>query len=93
MTLKANTLRQFMKRIQEIRGAWETKKDGKPDLWYRGLKKSSWALVPKLYRPNDPAKELLQTEDEIREEFARRAPSVTAYRPENAWKWYFLMQH
>jgi hypothetical protein len=93
LTYKTNSLRQFMKRIQEISKAWETKKDGKPALWFRGLQKSSWMLVPKLYRPNDPAKKLLQREDEIREEFARRAPSLTAYRPENAWEWYFLMQH
>jgi hypothetical protein len=93
LTYKANSLRQFMKRIQEIRRAWETKKDAKPDLWYRGFQKSSWALVPKLYRPRFPAKELRQKEDEIREEFARRAPCLTAYRPENAWEWYVLMQH
>jgi hypothetical protein len=92
-TYKASTLRQFMKRIEEIKKAWETKKDGEPQLWYRGMQKSSWALVPKLYRPNDAVKELLQKEDEIREEFVRRAPSLTAYRPENAWEWYFLMQH
>src|ERR1017187_230672 len=93
LTYEANTLRQFMKRIQAISKAWETKKDGSPNLWYRGSRKSSWALVPKLYRPNGPAKKLLQTEDEIREEFVRRAPGLIAYRPENAWEWYFLMQH
>src|ERR1022692_3428434 len=93
LTYKANAVRQFMKRLQEISEAWETKEDGQPDLWYRGLQKSSWLLVPKLYRPSEPAKKLLQTEDEIREEFARRAPSLTQYRPENAWEWYFLMQH
>jgi hypothetical protein len=93
LTFKANTLRQFMKRIEEIRKEWETKKDGKPDIWYRGLQKSSWPLVPKLYRPREAAKELLQTEDEIREEFVRRAPSLTTLRPDNAWEWYFLMQH
>ena len=27
-TYKASTLRQFMKRIEEISKAWETKKDG-----------------------------------------------------------------
>ena len=77
LTYKANAVRQFMKRLQEISEAWETKEDGQPDLWYRGLQKSSWLLVPKLYRPSEPAKKLLQTEDEIREEFARRAPSLT----------------
>lgn len=90
---KARTLREFMKRVEEIRKAWETKKDGKPSRWYRGLRSSNWALVPKLYRPHSRAKDLLQKEDEIREEFVRRAPSLTAHRPENSWEWYFLMQH
>lgn len=91
---KANTLRQFMKRIEDIKQKWETRKDGEPSLWYRGLKSSNWPLIPKLYRPSSESiKELLRREDEIREEFVRRAPSLTSYRPENAWEWYFLMQH
>src|ERR1022692_2831937 len=48
LTYKANAVRQFMKRLQEISEAWETKEDGQPDLWYRGLQKSSWLLVPKV---------------------------------------------
>jgi len=89
----ANSLLQFIKRVDVIRKAWETKRDGEPDLWYRGLQKSSWALVPKLYRPSDTVEELLQIEDEVREEFVRRAPSLTAHKPDNAWEWYFLMHH
>jgi hypothetical protein len=57
------------------------------------MRKSHWPLVPKLYRYSETAKELLASEDEIREEFVRRAPSLTSYRPANAWEWYFLMQH
>ncbi len=89
----AETLRQFMKCVEEIRRAWDTKKDGEPSLWYRGVQKSNWALVPKVYRHDGPAKDLLEIEDEVREEFVRRAPSLTPYKPENAWEWYFLMQH
>jgi hypothetical protein len=92
-TYTAKTLRQFMKRIEEIKKAWKTKKDGEPSLWYRGLENSSWALVPKLYRPAESIKKLLGYEDEIQEEFVRRAPSLTTYKPENTWEWYFLMQH
>lgn len=32
-------------------------------------------------------------EDEIRQEFAVRAPSLGLERPKNSWEWYFLMQH
>jgi hypothetical protein len=93
LTHIASTLREYSECIEKTQKDWETKKDGVPDLWYRGLRKSSWPLVPKLYRPQSTARELLETEDEIREEFVRRAPSLTAQKPGNAWEWYFLMQH
>jgi hypothetical protein len=32
-------------------------------------------------------------EDEIRQEFIVRAPSLGPERPQNSWEWYFLMQH
>ena len=32
-------------------------------------------------------------EDEIRQEFMVRAPSLGLERPQNSWEWYFLMQH
>jgi hypothetical protein len=92
-TYTATTLLQFMKRIKEIENGWESKKDGEPSLWFRGSRKSNWPLIPKLYRPKSKIKDLLAAEDEIREEFVRRAPGLTAYKPANVWEWYFLMQH
>jgi hypothetical protein len=32
-------------------------------------------------------------EDELRQEFVMRAPSLIATPPQDAWDWYFLMQH
>lgn len=92
-TYHAESLREFVTRIEQIKTEWESKKDGEAELWYRGLRNACWPLIPKLYRHRDPIKELLESEDEIREEFVRRAPSLTAHKPENAWEWYFLMQH
>lgn len=89
----AKTLRQFIKRIEKISEVWESKKEGEPGLWFRGLRNSNWPLIPKLYRPQEPIKDLLKAEDEIREEFVRRAPALTSYQPANVWEWYFLMQH
>jgi FRG domain-containing protein len=91
-TYTAKSLRQFIKRIEQIKQDWESK-DGEPNLWFRGSQNSRWVLVPKLYRHKAPVRDLLEREDEIREEFVRRAPSLTAYNPRNAWEWYFLMQH
>jgi len=91
-TYSAKSLRQFIKRIEQIKDDWESE-DGEPSLWFRGSQNASWVLVPKLFRPKAPVKDLLEKEDEIREEFVRRAPSLTSYNPRNAWEWYFLMQH
>ncbi len=92
-TYVAETLLQFMERLKQIEKVWESKRDGEPSLWYRGARKSTWPLIPKLYRPRRSIKELLSDEDEIREEFVRRAPGLTTHKPANAWEWYFLMQH
>lgn len=89
----ATSLREFIKTIERIREDWTTRNADAPNFWFRGHQKSCWSLVPKLYRPHQSARALLKLEDEIREEFARRAPSLTSYRPANAWEWYFLMQH
>jgi hypothetical protein len=83
----------FIKCLERIKQDWDSKKDGEPGLWFRGSRICSWTLVPNLYRSRLPVKKLLEKEDEIREEFVRRAPSLTSYNPRNAWEWYFLMQH
>jgi hypothetical protein len=59
------------------------------DPWFRGLKCASWLLEPNIFRY-----ELLNEEDDIREQFERRAPQyMTEPPPANMWGWYFLMQH
>lgn len=92
-TLRATTLRKFMKHVERIEKGWRSRKDERFQLWYRGLHKRQWPLVPRLYRPRNNTRDLLDIEDEIREEFVRRAPSLTTHKPANAWEWYFLMQH
>ena len=49
-----------MERIEEIKRAWKTKREGEPELWYRGLQKSSWTLIPTLYRPDKKSTLLLK---------------------------------
>jgi hypothetical protein len=41
----------------------------------------------------DPRDRDFETEDEMREEFAMRAPVLASVRPTNEWDWYVLMQH
>jgi hypothetical protein len=59
------------------------------DPWFRGHRCASWLLEPSIFRY-----ELLDNEDELREQFERRAPQyVTEPPPNDIWGWYFLMQH
>ena len=64
--------------------------------WFRGQRKATWKLVPKLYRGKFGNYNKLQKdeiEDEIREEFIGRAPMFFEHKPADEWEWYFLMQH
>ncbi len=50
-TYKAESLADFIARIKEIREEWDNPKDDdQVGLWFRGLQKSNWPLVPGLYR-------------------------------------------
>jgi FRG domain len=61
--------------------------------WFRGHSVGSWGLVPKLYRYTPRERNLRIIEDELRQEFAMRAPGLTNEKIENGWDWYFVMQH
>jgi len=61
--------------------------------WFRGQSQADWPLRPSLYRYSSLKRDIRLVEDEIRQEFVVRAPSLGPERPRNAWEWYFLMQH
>jgi hypothetical protein len=61
--------------------------------WFRGHSDKRWHLTPKLYREDPPKRGIRVVEDEIRQEFLMRGPSLGRERPMNSWEWYFLMQH
>ena len=46
-----------------------------------------------MYRYAPLKRPIRALEDEIRQEFVVRAPSLGPERPRNSWEWYFLMQH
>ena len=61
--------------------------------WFRGQSNAAWPLRPGLYRPPPPPRGIHVLEDEMRQEFAVRAPSLGPECPQDSWEWYFLMQH
>ena len=90
--LIAETLEAFLNTVSQIREQWGFKKDDVGGPWFRGHQRKHWGLLPNIIRNGCGDRE---TEDEIREEFAVRAPALSRYEtlPENDWDFYFLMQH
>lgn len=88
----AKNLPEFLTAVMELTKRWfSNEKNWGP--WFRGHGDARWKLTPKLYRDNPPARGIRVVEDELRQEFVMRAPSLSDERPQNSWEWYFLMQH
>jgi hypothetical protein len=90
--LRPTSLSEFIDCVSEIEKKW-SREDEDLGLWYRGHTKSYWELLPNLYRDLSQKEKARDEDDEVREAFIRRAPSLSQEKPENAWDWYFLMQH
>jgi len=91
-THKAETIPEFLKLVADFTDLWFPKEPTWGP-WFRGQADSSWRLRPKLYREPQPKRDVRILEDEFRQEFIVRAPSLSPERPQNSWDWYFLMQH
>jgi hypothetical protein len=89
---KVRTIAQFLEVVEHFTKKWfvEEKTWGP---WFRGQGNADWKLRPNLYRYPRPVRPIRKLEDELRQEFAVRAPSLSTERPQNSWEWYFLMQH
>jgi len=88
----ANSVSEFLEFATEFTNLW-FQKERNWGPWFRGHNDASWELMPKLYRDKPPARGRRIVEDELRQEFMMRAPSLSNERPQNSWDWYFLMQH
>jgi hypothetical protein len=96
--MEANTavdVSKFVTLVAQIRDRWF------PDEptwgpWFRGLRRSDYELVPsfpRCWKNPRPVDDSRNMEDELRQEFVMRAPSLIASPPQDAWDWYFLMEH
>jgi hypothetical protein len=91
-THRAETIAEFLKLVADFTDLWFPNEPTWGP-WFRGQADSSWRLRPKLHREPQPKRDVRILEDEFRQEFIVRAPSLSPERPENSWDWYFLMQH
>jgi hypothetical protein len=94
--LRVQTLSEFVSAVATLRSQWFDEEDPWGP-WFRGQQRDSWGLLPKILRAYGNYKRIKKDriEDEIREEFAARAP-VLSDAPAagiNRWNWYFHMQH
>jgi len=89
--LSVGNIPEFISAISELAKPWFAEKTWGP--WFRGHRDAAWPLVPTLYRFGTPDRGFRVMEDEIRQEFEVRAPSLASERPRNMWEWYVLMQH
>src|SRR5215467_890157 len=83
---------EFLEIVEKYTKKW-FKKEKTWGPWFRGQSNAGWSLRPSMYRHPGRARSIRMIEDELRQEFAVRAPSLGTERPENSWEWYFLMQH
>lgn len=92
-TQVVNDISEFLSLVEEYTAKWfVNEKTWRP--WFRGQTQARWKLCPSLYRFGPPFHGNIRVlEDEIRQEFVVRAPSLGIERPQNSWEWYFLMQH
>src|ERR1035437_5155626 len=90
--LTAPSLIKFLKIVSEIRDDWSFARDEGGGACFRVQQRKHWPLVPNIVRIGCGDRE---TEDEIREEFAVRAPALSRFEalPTSDWDLYFLMQH
>jgi len=100
---KVKEVSEFLNRVRYIRDdCFKFPSDDPWEPWFRGHQNAAWELKPKLYRGRRGsvplADKLRKAEDEIREEFIKRAPILcealpAGYEVRAEWEWYFMMQH
>jgi hypothetical protein len=90
--LTAKSLDEFLGLVRDIRNEWDFTPEDIADPWFRGQQRKHWKLIPNITRIGCFNR---SDEDDIREEFAKRAPALSRYEtlPTNEWDLYFLMQH
>jgi hypothetical protein len=62
-------------------------------LWFRGVHDAGYALVPRLYRSDADAAQLLELERDMLDEFRTRSRPLLSAEITTDWEYLFVMQH
>ena len=87
----AASIAEYLQGIREIRDAWNPLGSERQDLWYRGVSKRSFNLLPGVYRPEAGAYDFDETS--LLQTFVMQGMALAKPRPRDDWEWYFLAQH
>ena len=97
---EATGIPEFLELVRNVRNRETWFRDDRQwGPWFRGQQKAAWDLKPRLYRSmNFGEVKREDVEDEMREEFIKRAPVLCENLPavddrRSEWEWYFMMQH
>lgn len=84
-----SSLNDYLSYVNYLGNHWDMER-----LWFRGVSKSKYLLVPSIYRTND-WNFSWQSVRGITDEFIRRAasPAPNSSRDLTRWEWYHVMQH
>ena len=82
------SLTEYLHYIEYVHKIWE-----KGQLWYRGISKSKYKLIPRIYRTTWKYDNIIAKD--ITNSFINKAQGILKPNtyPESKWGWYQLMQH
>jgi hypothetical protein len=86
---QARSIGDVLEAVREIDRRWDREKEDY-EIWFRGVSRRKFDLVPGLYRPGY---QRYDYEETLFEAFKSFAVSHVGARPTNDWEWYFMAQH
>lgn len=84
----ASSVSEILLNVHEILQIWGIS-EADTDLYFRGINKASYTLLPRLYRSEN----LNLDERNLLYRFQVQALSHLSQRPSSDWEWYFIAQH
>ena len=81
------TLEEFLDNIRYLQEAWDA-----PRLWYRGVSKSTYGLIPSIYRTITWSYNPVTATDMFNA-FIRQGQAIIPSGQRSKWHWYHIMQH